>query len=187
MSRKPISMRKVKDVLRLKFDLSLSERQIADTLHMGRSTVQDYLTRADEAHLEWSTVKNLSENELEQKLFPRVIYVSECNPSWGLVHLEHRKKHVTLQVLWEEYKEQSPDGYSYSYFCDLYQKYTQTVEISMRQIHKAGDKLFVDYCGSTIGIIDKTTGEICPAQVFVAVLGASNYLYYLNKRVSLPL
>lgn len=178
MSRKHISMRKIKEILRLSCLKQLSPRAIGNIVKIGRSTVQDHLQRAKNAGITLEMAESIPEEELEKLLFS--LPGSSSNrpqPCWKTIHLEHRKKDVTMQVLWEEYKEQEPDGLSYSYFCDLYRKFTKTVDISMRQIHKAGEKMFVDYCGKTVEIFDAVTGEIRIAQVFVAVLGASNYLY----------
>lgn len=178
MSRKHISMRKIKEILRLIVKMKLSPRNVSKALGIGRSTIQDYLSRFEEAALTLEDIDSLTEDELERRLFP--IASSGHNrplPCWAAMHQEHRKQNVTLQVLWEEYRVQNPDGLSYSRFCELYKEYSKTVDISMRQIHKAGEKMFVDYCGKTMEIIDRTTGECKHAQIFVAVLGASNYLY----------
>lgn len=179
MSRKPISMRKIKDVLRLKFENALSDRQIAEICHIGRTTVQEYLSRARAAQLSLDQIRTLSESEVEHLLFPgksKSLVAQPC-PDWGEIHLERKKPGVTLQLLWEEYRAQHPDGYGYSRFCDLYQNHTKNTEVTMRQNHKAGDKMFVDYSGKKIEIIHPTTGEIREVEIFVAVLGASNYTY----------
>lgn len=178
MSRKLITMRKVKEVYRLYYEMGLSPRKIAAALKMGRTTVRDYISRAEKAGLTTEEVKFFTEEELEAALF--LLPAKKSNypiPEWQNIHLEHKTKRVSLQVLWEEYIEVHPDGYSYGHFCELYQKYRKTLNVSMRQLHKAGDKMFVDYCGDTVAIIDKTTGGEKRAQVFVAVLGASNYLF----------
>lgn len=177
MSRKRTSMRKIKEILRLS-GKGLSPRQIAKIVKIGRTTVQDHLQRSFEAGINLEIAESISEEELEQRLFkvPRIT-TNRALPCWETIHLEHRKSNVTLQVLWEEYRDQEADGLSYSYFCNLYRKFSKTVDLSMRQVHKAGEKMFVDYCGKTVEIIDSITGEIRQAQIFVAILGASNYLY----------
>lgn len=177
MSRKRTSMRKIKEILRL-HSKGLSPRQIGKIVKIGRTTVQDHLKRSYEARISIEIAESMSEAELENRLFKMPQNPSgKVMPCWETIHLEHRKNDVTLQVLWEEYRDQEPDGLSYSYFCDLYRKFSKTVDLSMRQVHKAGEKMFVDYCGKTVEIIDPITGEIRHAQIFVAVLGASNYLY----------
>ncbi|MCP3997795.1 MAG: transposase, partial [bacterium] len=99
-------------------------------------------------------------------------------PDWSEIHLEHKKPGVTLQLLWDEYKlEHGEDGYQYSRFCELYGQWRGRLDLSMRQQHKAGEKLFVDYCGQTVPITDPATGETHEDEIFVAVLGASNYTY----------
>ncbi len=178
MSRKLTTMRKVKEVYRLYFEMGLSSRKIAAALKIGRTTVRDYISRAEKADLTTEEIKFFSEEELEAALFRLPAKQSNYpKPEWQNIHLEHKTKGVSLQVLWEEYLEVHPDGYCYGHFCELYKNYHKTLNVSMRQLHKAGDKMFVDYCGDTVGIIDKSTGEEKKAQIFVAVLGASNYLF----------
>ena len=179
MSRKPISMRKIKEVLRLKWECSLTDRQIADSCKIGRTTVQEYVSRARAANLTFQHVQNMSEDDLEQNLFPGVPQPCRNRPSpnWDSIHVERKKPGVTLMLLWEEYRQAHPDGYSYSQFCDSYKRYSDTLEVTLRQSHKAGDKLFLDYSGKRIEVVDPKTGEVRAAEIFVAVLGASNYTY----------
>lgn len=178
MSRKLITMRKVKEVYRLYFELGLSSRKIASALKMGRTTVRDYVSRAKQAGLTVEEIKTYSEDELQASLFIKPASTGKYPvPDWKEIHLEHKTKKISLQVLWEEYLEINPDGYCYGHFCELYQAYAKTLHVTMRQLHKAGDKMFVDYCGDTVKIIDRNTGEEKKAQIFVAVLGGSNYLF----------
>lgn len=179
MSRKPISMRKIKEVLRLKLVFKFSDRKIAQSCNMGRTTVQEYLSRARVGQITWEKARDLSEEELEKLLFPGnpPSPLNRPGPDWAELHIERKKPGVTLQLLWEEYRAKNPDGYGYSQFCDLYQKYARTLPVTMRQNHKAGDKLFIDYSGKKVEIVLPETGQIREAEIFVAVLGASNYTY----------
>lgn len=179
MSRKPISMRKIKEILRLKLECGLSERKTALSSNVPRSTVQDYLSRAQAVGLSLEEIKVLSDDELEKRLFPAKSQNPETQPlpDFRVVQKELRKTGVTLALIWEEYLVQHLNGYSYSQFCFHYRQFLQTIDVSMRQIHKAGEKLFVDYSGKTMEVIDQNTGEIRKAQIFVGVLGASNYTY----------
>ena len=179
MSRKRSPMRRIKEVLRMHFLGGFVERQIALAAQLKKSTVHDYLVRAKQAGLAWDKAEQLNDDEIEKLLFPLAdsAFAGKALPDWGNVHRELRRKGVTLELLWSEYREHHPMGYGYSRFCELYQQAAPRFDLSMRQIHRAGEKLFVDYSGLTIGIINKDTGEIMPAQVFVAVFGASNYTY----------
>ena len=173
-------MRKIKEVLRLHFELGLGMRQVGRSLHLPHSTVRDYLDRATHAGLGWPLPENLSDPQLEQRLFPPIPSLSAPErplPVWAEIHRELKRKGVTLTLLWEEYRNQHPDGYQYSRFCDLYREWCGKLVTSMRQIHKAGEKMFVDYAGQTLPIVDRSTGEIREAQIFVAVLGASSYTF----------
>lgn len=174
-----ISMRKVKDVLRLKHAAQFSNRQIADAIGVARSTVADYLRRAEMAGLTWPLPDDLDEETLDRLLF-RDHGASASPfplPDWQVIHRELRRKGMTLQLLWQEYKTAHPEGYQYSRFCDLYRTWCARLDLVMRQDHRAGEKLFVDYAGQTVDVIDPETGEARQAQVFVAVLGASNYTF----------
>ena len=183
MPKERLSNVKIKEVLRLKFDADLSNRQIGASLAISHSTVANYLHRAEEAGIGWPLPEELSESQLEQRLFaepkrlcgnnpPRVV------PDWSQIHQQMKRKGVTLMLLWQEYQEQHGErGYHYSHFADLYRQWRGTLDVVMRQIHKAGEKLFVDYAGQTVEIIERHSGEIRQAEIFVAVLGASNYSY----------
>ena len=178
MPAERLSMRKVREVLRL-FALKLSCRQIAESLRLARSTVAEYLRRAEAAKLPWPLPQDLDDVSLENLLFvPREAYrPSRPPPDWRHVHTELRRKHMTLALLWTEYKAQYPDGYQYSQFCRHYQRWAGTLKVWMRQVHRGGEKLFTDYSGDGIPWTDPQTREPQVAQVFVAVLGASNYTY----------
>ena len=180
MAAKRLSMRKIKEVLRLKWEHGLSNRKIARSCSISRSTVAEYLRRAQEAGLSWPLPATLDEAELEKQLFPPPLVLppgSRPLPDWLYIHRELRRKGVTLFLLWQEYKEDHPKGYQYSWFCEQYRTWAEKLDIVMRQEHRAGEKLFVDYAGQTVPVVDRTTGEIREAQIFIAVLGASNYTY----------
>jgi len=178
MATKRLSVRKIKEVLRLKAS-GLSNRQIAHICSIGRSTVADYLIRAAAAGLSWPLADDIRDESLERLLFPPPPHPSTERPlpHWPKIHKELKRKGVTLALLWEEYKAQYPEGYQYSWFCELYREWRGKLKVWMRQVHKAGEKLFVDYCGQTAEVVNPATGEVREAQIFVAVLGASNYAY----------
>ncbi len=179
MTRERIPMRTIKEVLRLKWSCGLGRRAIAKSCGIAKSTVIEYLRRAEKASLSWPLPAELDDAALEHLLFPPVILSDSPRPLpvWEDVHRELARKSVTLTLLWDEYKAQYPDGYQYSFFAELYRAYAKKLDISMRQVHYAGEKLFVDYCGQTVPVIDKSTGEMHDCQIFVAVLGASNFTY----------
>ena len=180
MPRTRTSMRKIRDVLRLTQVLGLSQRQVARSVRLGQSTVWDYLTRWKVSGLTWDEVEALDDAALERRLFPSERASPESQralPDWCEVHQELKAKGVTLSLLWQEYRELSPDGYGYSRFCDLYREWKKRLDVTLRQDYRGGEKLFVDYAGQTVDVIDRETGEVREAQVFVAVLGASNYSY----------
>ncbi|MEW6081269.1 MAG: IS21 family transposase, partial [Bacillota bacterium] len=135
-------------------------RKIARSLHISHSTVKDHLTRAGLAGLSWPLPEDMSDDDLEELLFPsRQKRPMGNQPDFAYIHKELRKKGVTLELLWAEYKRECPDGYQYSWLCDLYHKWRVQIDVSMRQVHKAGEKLFVDWAGQTVPIVDKDTGE----------------------------
>ena len=180
MATRRLSMRKIKEVLRLHHEKGFSTRQIAKSLGIGRSTVHDYLNRAQQAGLNWPLTLDLDESSLEPRLFPVASSMPQEKrqmPPTEYLHQELKKKGVTLQLLWLEYKEANPEGYQYSQFCRLYHQWAGKLDPCLRQEYRAGEKLFVDYAGQTVEIIDPTTGEIHQAQIFVATLGASNYTF----------
>ncbi|RKZ24736.1 IS21 family transposase [bacterium] len=174
-------MRKIKETLRLHFDSGLGQRPIARCLNISRTTVGDYLQRAKRAGINWPLPESLTDQQLYSLLFPTVTAstatTDKQSPDCVYLHTELKRKGVTLMLLWQEYQSEHPDGYRYSHFCSLYRRWARKLKLSMRQVHKAGEKLFVDYAGQTLPIIDRHTGEITEAQIFVAVLGASNYTF----------
>ena len=170
-------MRKIREILRLKWTLQLSNRDIAKSCSTARSTVAGCLQRASNVALSWPLPEGLDDTALELLLYPEVVVAEAIRavPEWSVVQKEMRRKNVTLALLWDEYKAGQPDGYQYSQFCTLYREFTAKVDCCMRQCHLAGEKLFVDYCGQTVPLTDPDTGIAAQAQVFVAVMGASSY------------
>jgi len=175
------AMRTIRAVLRLKFEANLSTRQISDSLKIGLGTVQLHLGRAKKAGLSWPLPDDLTDQALEQAIYPNQLPTARAGyvePDYANIHKELTKKGVTKQLLWEEYKQiHGNNGYQYSMFCKRYRDWVNTLKRSMRQVHKAGEKLFIDYCGPTIPIVNVETGEFRQAQIFVATWGASNYTY----------
>ena len=176
-----IDMRLIKEVLRLKFAAHLSHRQIATALRIGSGSVSNYLAAFERARLTYPLPAGIDEAELERLLFPPTQTSAPSPlvlPDFPDIHAQLRLKGVTRQLLWEEYSERTAaQAYGYTQFCVLYRRWLKRQRLSMRQTHRPGEKLFVDYCGKTIPIIDAATGEVSEAQIFVAVLGASNYTY----------
>jgi len=181
MPAERLSMRKIKEVLRLSWGGRLSSRAVARSCGIGRTTVREYLYRANEAGLGWPLPEGMTDGELEELLFdlraPGRGAGARPLPDWGYVHGELKRKGVTLFLLWEEYKSVHPEGYEYSRFCDLHREWAGKLPVWMRQSHKAGEKLFVDYAGMTMPVVDPETGMAREAQIFVAAMGASNYTY----------
>ena len=172
-------MRRIKDLLRLSAS-GRSRREIALAIGAARSTVSDYLKRAERAGLSWPEAAAWDDAALERALFPPppdVPAETRGMPDFVHVHRELKRKGVTLFLLWEEYKAAHPKGFGYSWFCEHYRAFAGKVDVVMRQTHRAGEATFVDYAGHTVGVVDRETGEERQAQVFVAVLGASNYTY----------
>lgn len=173
-------MRKIREVLRLKLELDLSERQISKSAQISRSTIGDYLRRFAVSGLSWPLPTGLTDADIDARLFPPRPAIPDAQrptPDWALVNQELRRKGVTLFLLWQEYKTSQPEGFLYSWFCENYREWTGKLDAVMRQEHLAGEKCFVDYCGKTMPITDRHTGEIRQAQIFVGVMGASNYTY----------
>lgn len=182
MPKKRLTMRQIRELLRLKYgDSKLSDRLIAVQLGVARSTIQDYLIRTKAAGLAWPIPDDFSDAVLDEKLFGRPSRQTgarrRVEPDWASLARELKRPGVTLLILWEEYRGTHPDGYGYSRFCDLYGMFERKLSPTMRQHHVAGDKLFVDYSGKKVAVIDPVTGEVKTAELFVAVLGASNYTY----------
>ena len=175
-------MRKIREVLRLKWSLKLSDQQIAESCRLSVSTVWEYVRRAREADLSWPLPEALSDAELEQKLFAGnpARHQERPEPDWSYIYTESKKKGVTLLLLWREYIQEYPLGHGYVNFTILFRRWKKEhggSEVSLRQEYKAGEKLFVDYAGMTIAITDPSNGEIRAADIFVATLGLSNYSY----------
>lgn len=180
MANTRLSMRKIKEILRLCWGNGLSARQTAASCGVGRTTIKEYLDRAEKAGLFWPLPDDLDDATLEHRLFPSSIPLDveqRSMPPFEYIRKELTRKHVTLQLLWHEYKEKNPEGYEYSQFCLRYRSWQKTLDVSLRQDYNAGEKLFVDFAGDTIPIHDPATGATIPASLFVATLGASNYTY----------
>jgi len=173
-------MRKIREILRLKYDFKLTFGQIATSCGIGRTTVSDYLKRFEASSLGWPLSPDIDDIKLEKLLFPSVqltLSPDRAGIDWQYIHCELRRKSVTLMLLWQEYKAQNSDGYQYSQFCHLYRQWIGRVDPVMRQVHRAGEKMFVDYAGQTVAIYDPSSKQSREAQIFIAVLGASNYTY----------
>lgn len=172
-------MRHVKEALRLAAG-GLSLREISRSLGIGHTTAREYLERAQRAGLSWPLPPELNEAELEERLFPKVTAVAAERPlpDWLAVHKDlKRSKHVTLKLLWIEHREAHPDGLGYTQFCTRYHQWLGRQDVVMRLSYPAGERMFLDFCGDTVPVVDRETGEIQQAQVFVATLGFSGYLY----------
>lgn len=172
-------MRKTKEICRLAEEVGLSGRAIARVCGISNSTVAATLSRLAAAGLSWPTVSAMSETELERLLYREQGQTAPdpLEPDWIHVRTELSRKHVTLRLLWEEYRQEHPDGYGYSWWCAHYRKWLATADPVMRQVHVFGEKVFVDWAGDTVPVVDAATGEIAEAYLFVAVLGASNYTF----------
>ena len=180
MPQRRLSMRNVREVLRLKFEQQLTNRKIAQSLGISHTVVNDYVRRAKKAALTWPLPEHCDEATLEGLLSVHdQPSPKKSKPMLSLeyVYQELKKKGVTLQLLWHEYKQIYPDGYQYSWFCDLYRKWLKTLDVTLRQEHRAGEKLFVDFAGQTMPIYDPHCGTATEAQIFIACLGASNYTF----------
>ncbi|MDD4986821.1 MAG: IS21 family transposase [Dehalococcoidales bacterium] len=182
MSNRRLSVRKIKEILRLKLDCGISEREIARSCQVSRSTVADYLRRTAAARLTWSEASAITESQLEERLFPTEHVPSSVKrppPDCEHIYNElrtYRKFNLTLSQLWLEYKEKHPDGYQYTQFCEHYWRWRKKLDYVMRQEHRGGEKLFIDYSDG-LSIVDTLTGELILTQLFLAVWGASNYTY----------
>ena len=183
MPRERIAMLKIEDILRLRYEARRTQREIARSCGMAQSSVHNVLTRAKTAGLGWPLPAELDEPALHERLYgrptPSLAGVRHrTEPDFEYLHRElKRHKHLTLQLLWEEYRDQETGGYGYSRFCDLYRQWRKKQNLVMRQEHRAGEKAFVDYAGATVEVDDVETGRTRPAQIFVSVLGASSCTY----------
>lgn len=179
MANERLSMRKTREILRLKWELGRTHREVATSLGIGLGTVSLVLERAQAAGLRREAVGSLSEAELDERLYRRaeVILGDRPQPDFVYIHTELRRPGVTLQLLHYEYLERHPQGYAYSQFCERYRRWAKRQRRSMRQIHHGGEKLFVDYAGKRPKVIDPATGVEQEAELFVAALGASSFTY----------
>lgn len=181
MATKRITMRKIREVLRLHFEARLSVRKISASTKVSVGGIQKLLTKAKALSLTWPLPDGLDDVTLANQFYPRADTRPSQRfevPDWPEMRKELTRKGVTKHLLWEEYTQQYPNRcYSYSQFCDRYLNWLKKQKRSMRQVHKAGEKLFVDYAGQTMPIVCQATGEVRFAQIFVAVMGASNYTY----------
>lgn len=171
-------MRKTKEICRLT-ETGMSGRAIGRVLGVSNSTVSDTISRLKAAGLSWADVDAMSQAGLERRLYrePGQVAADPREPDWAHVQQEIRRKHVTLQLLWYEYRDAHPNGYGYSWFCERYRAWSRRIDTVMRQHHTFGEKVFVDWAGDTVPLIDADTGEVTSAHLFVAVLGASNLTY----------
>ena len=183
MANRRLPMRKIKEVLRLKYECRISEREIARSCQVSRSTVADYLRRASAAGIiNWTEATKLVEADIENRLFPTQPVsrpLPRPLPEYDDIHQQlhrYRNLNLTLSQLWLEYREHHSDGYQYSQFCDLYRRWRGKLDYCMRQEHRAGEKAFIDYADG-LSILDAATGELTLTQLFLAVWGASNYTY----------
>jgi transposase len=181
VSQERLSMRQIKEVLRL-HSLGRKQREIARSCSISQSTVHEYLKAAQAAGKSWPEVSDWDDVQLERALFSQrpapIRRPPHSIPDFAIIHHELQShKHVTLQLVWEEYRQLHPDSHGYSRFCDLYRSWLQKRDLVLRQQHRAGEKMFVDHAGDTIPLTNRETGDITPAYLFVAVLGASSYTY----------
>src|SRR5262245_21822834 len=180
MPRMRVSMRKIREVLRLTHELRLSVREVSNATGVGKTTVGEFVARAKVIGITWPIPSEISDAELERRLFTPAGFHERARrptPNWSKVHEELKRRDVTLMMLWEEYRAAFADGHGYSRYCQLYSEWKKRLSPTMRQTHVAGDKLFVDWAGRTVPIIDPLTSEVHPAHLFVAAMGASSYTY----------
>jgi transposase len=175
-----ITMRQLRQTLRLHLESELSLRECSRVLGIGKSTIADIVRKARAAGVDWVVAQSLTDDQLEARLYQPAVprAARHLEPDFAYIHQELKRPGVTLQLLWEEYHQQRGGlAYKYTSFCTKYRQFAASLKRSMRQTHVGGDKLFVDYAGQTVPIVNATTGEITQAQIFVATLGASSYTY----------
>ena len=173
-------MRRVREVLRLRHALGMSDRLIAQSLGIGKTTVGEYVCRAKVIGITWPVPEEIDDAELERRLFTAPSFEEKPKRpplDWPRLHEELKRRGVTLMLLWLEYRANEPDGFGYSRFCGLYGDWRRSVSATMRQTHAAGEKLFVDFAGDTVAVFDPLTGDTRQAHIFVSALGASNFTY----------
>jgi len=179
MATERLSMRKTREILRLKYSLGLSHRQVARSLGVSAGAVGEAVRRAKLAGVDWSQAEALTDEQLEERLYGATASAEGDRPvpDCPYIHAERRRPGVTLELLHLEYLEQNPNGYRYTQFCEFYRRWLRKRRLTMRQIHRAGEKMFTDYAGKKPHIVEPSTGEVREVELFVAVLGASNYTY----------
>ena len=179
MGAERLPMRRIREVLRLKYESGLGHRAIAPACGVGVGTVSEYVRRAAEASLRWPLPPELDDAALEALLFSGapVSAAGRAAPDGPRMYEELKRTGVTLQLLWEEYREIHPEGYGYSQFCEIYRRWAGKLKPSMRQVHRVGEKTFVDFSGKRPHIVNPKTGEEIPVELFVGALGASCYTY----------
>ncbi len=182
MPQKALSMRKIREVLRLRYDLGLLQQEIARSCCICQASVHRYLERASAAGLSWPVPEDYDDRRLNELLFPAEPTGDRppARAPLDFAEIHHQlqsHKHVTLQLLWEEYRQSQPEGYRYSRFCELYRRWRRKQDVVLRQEHRAGEKMFVDWAGDIIPLYDRNGGEVQPASLFVAALGASSYTF----------
>ncbi|OFX22340.1 MAG: integrase [Anaeromyxobacter sp. RBG_16_69_14] len=180
MAAERLPMRKLREVIRLRLQAGQSGRAIARACGISSSTVSEYLGRIALAGLGWPLLPELDDDAaLERLLFPdeRHPVSNRPEPEWSFIHRELQRRHVTKQLLWQEYKEATPGGLQYSQFCDRYLRWAKPLSATMRQAHRVGEKAFIDFSGSGLDLVHPVTGECQTVVLFLAVLGASNLTY----------
>ena len=178
MPARRLLMRKIREILRLRHEQGLSHREIARACVIGAGTVSRYLQKTAERGLGWPLPAELDDTTLEARLFPRAAPAAgRARPDCVYIHRELKRDGVTLQLLWEEYVQVHPDGYRYTQFCEIYRQWARRLRPSMRQVHRAGEKTFIDFSGKRPSLVDRRTGELRRVELFVAVLGASSLTY----------
>jgi transposase len=178
MPARRLSMKKTKDILKLAQETDLTNRQIARSLNVSPTTVAECVKRAEAVGVVWPLTEDMDEEAIEALLYPEKKAPTRPLPEWKCVHRELSRKGVTLMLLWQEYEaDNTGDHYSYSQFARRYAAWTKKLDVAMRQVHKAGEKLFSDFAGHTLPIVEAATGEISQAHLFVCSLGFSNYTY----------
>ena len=178
MPARRLLMRKIREILRLRHEQGLSHREIAQACVIGPGTVSRYLQRAVRRGLGWPLPAELDDAALEARLFPRAAPAAgRARPDCAYIHRELKRDGVTLQLLWEEYAQVHPSGYRYTQFCEIYRQWARRLRPSMWQVHRAGEKTFIDFSGKRPSLVDRRTGELRRVELFVAVLGASSLTY----------
>ena len=176
--QKRLSMRKIREILRLHYECHLSYRAIKTSVKASISRCYDYVQIFEEKGLSWPLSEEYTDEVLEEIFRPKKQHKNKkAIPDWPVIHIDNKKKGMTLFLLWQEYREINPDGYGYTNFCSYYKKYVKTQEYSLRQVHKGGDKLFVDYTGHKVPIHNLNSTDIKYVEIFVGCLGASQYTY----------